>query len=98
MACKDCVWLDVPPDKAGRRVARAKKAYKCGWPCVEPVFPYSINKYAPPHRQNAMVGITQDKIIVYVHCAKWRWNCPTPDRHDIWPVEWQWGVGRPVAA
>lgn len=29
MACRDCKLLDVPLDKAGRRMPRKGKAYRC---------------------------------------------------------------------
>lgn len=37
MACKDCKFMAVPPDTAGRRVVRKDRAYKCTAP--EPIWP-----------------------------------------------------------
>jgi hypothetical protein len=57
-----------------------------------------VNQYAPPTRPHAMVGIGMSKIIVYMHCRKKQWRSPVPETYEGWPVEWQWNVGRPVAA
>ena len=32
MPCRDCKFLEVPPDKSGRRVPRADKVYDCTAP------------------------------------------------------------------
>lgn len=37
MACKDCKFMAVPPNAAGRRVIYKDRAYKCVAP--EPIWP-----------------------------------------------------------
>jgi len=57
-----------------------------------------VNEYAAIHRPNATVGVGADKIIVYMHWRKKDWRSPTPAVYEGWPVEWNWNVGRAVAA
>lgn len=57
-----------------------------------------INEWSPPSRQNGMVGVGVDKIIVYMHCRRRQWPLPALSIYQGWPVEWHWKVGRPVAA
>lgn len=35
MACRDCKYLDVPPDRDGKRRARKGSAYSCTAPKLE---------------------------------------------------------------
>ena len=43
MTCKQCRWLDVEPDTAGRRVVRAANAYRCICPDpAKPILPASV--------------------------------------------------------
>lgn len=40
--CHTCRFMEVPPDKAGRRVVRADKAYRCLYEVTWPDMPDSI--------------------------------------------------------
>lgn len=42
MACEQCCWLDVPPDRSGRRVVRKGYGYECQAPVPEVKLPASI--------------------------------------------------------
>lgn len=44
MSCKTCKWLEVEPNKAGKRVVRKDKAYQCGVPIPRPRLPTSVLK------------------------------------------------------
>lgn len=56
MTCKTCEWLEVHPDKRGRRVVYAARVYPCVAPCAAPVAPVSITRYHgfkwPPPRMH----------------------------------------------
>ncbi len=53
MTCRTCKWLNVEPNKAGRRVARKDITYPCTVPIEKPRLPDSVRQYArhwPPPR------------------------------------------------
>lgn len=54
MTCRYCKWLDVPPDKGGRRVPRKDKAYRCTVLIEQPALPLSVTRRTdfrwPPER------------------------------------------------
>lgn len=44
MSCKTCKWLEVEPNKAGKRVVRKDRVYQCGVPIERPRLPTSVLK------------------------------------------------------
>ena len=42
--CRTCVWLTVPPDKAGRRAARKDNVYPCAAPLPDVALPRSVTE------------------------------------------------------
>jgi hypothetical protein len=44
MSCRQCRYLDVPPDKLGRVTARKDKAYRCTVELPPPLVPVSVSK------------------------------------------------------
>ena len=56
MTCRDCEFLDVAPDKAGRRVVRRQLTYPCTFPVPDVVLPDSVTRYHgfqwPPGRMH----------------------------------------------
>ncbi len=52
--CKTCRWLVISLDKAGRRVVRKDRMYRCAAPLPEVKLPLSVAKYFsfnwPPRR------------------------------------------------
>ncbi len=58
MACKNCYYLHVPPDKSGHRKVRSKWAYECHCPIpqITMLLPDCITTYpyfqaVPPRRR-----------------------------------------------
>lgn len=56
MTCRNCKWLDVGPDKAGRRTVRKDRAYRCIVEVPQPAFPMSVTtsynfRWPPLRRQ-----------------------------------------------
>jgi len=74
--CGTCKWLDVPPDKAGRRIPRKTHVYRCLWPLPKRVLPDSILRaygYNPtPSRSHMTPADGQTR-------ATWE---PRQDDHD----------------
>lgn len=64
MTCRDCRYLDVALNAAGRRVPRKGNAYPCTAPVVPPPLPVSITKaYGwqwPPARRHMEPNEGQD--------------------------------------
>lgn len=54
MTCRHCKWLDVPLNKAGKRVAYKMQSYKCLFVPPLPPLPMSMSKSYnfrwPPHQ------------------------------------------------
>lgn len=44
MSCKTCKWLEVEPNKAGKRVVRRDKVYQCLVPIPRPILPTSVTR------------------------------------------------------
>ena len=42
MTCNTCKWLEVEPNKAGKRVVSKTKAYQCAVPIPLPDLPTSV--------------------------------------------------------
>lgn len=53
MTCRTCRYLDVKPDRSGRRVPRKNYAYRCTVPLPEVKWPASVTTYVgfrEPHK------------------------------------------------
>lgn len=58
MTCKTCKFLDVRPDKSGRRGVRKGFTYRCLWEMPELVLADSITRYVsfPPNFPRSHMG------------------------------------------
>ena len=70
--CKTCKWLEVKPDKIGRRIVRKDRAYRCTY--VVPIFrlPDSITSsfsYRDPFRQFGRSHMAGD---MGTECPTWK--------------------------
>ena len=43
--CKTCKWIEVPPDKGGRKVVRKTRVYSCAFPQPPMILPASITNH-----------------------------------------------------
>lgn len=57
--CRECRWLTVAPDRAGRRVVRRGMMYACAAPLPHCPLPHSVTEYFAfnwPPRRTRMAG------------------------------------------
>ncbi len=67
-SCKTCKWLDVAPDRRGRRVVRSERVYRCTVPMQYVKLPDCVKQHYsfrwPPHR-DCMQGSDGENCITW---------------------------------
>ncbi len=69
MSCRSCKWLDVKPDKAGRRRIYRDNAYVCTVPISQPILPTSVlenRDFQWPPQRTYMFASIMDRV-----CLLW---------------------------
>ena len=67
-SCKACKWLDVPLNKAGKRVVYQHRVYACRWPEPQPLLCDAITTHIAfrlPLPRYRMAGSDGE------HCPTW---------------------------